>query len=502
MESFRSEQFNRVYALRGQRVDNHIDDPWASPPQTQDRPVVEPPKSAQSPDRQSAADMIKSKPKRGLLKYIAIPAALGLAGWMFWPQPHKNPGQAKVDASVSVDANGGASILQAAQQAQSDSDRKARDAAKAAAEAAAAASKNGQPATFGSSPTVGRNPNAAAMAAMGDSQDATTGNGRAAAQKRNQAAEDARDEKLAEISASEIQSNGVQVLPASDKDGSAAGGSGVAGAKETPQQMGERLTREILAEQQKASGDMDKVLSLAGTLGNGGSAQQEALVSPGGIGAASQQDKWLKSQASSEGQLEREHAKPDGDVIQEGTPIRTALITGLNTDAPGKITALVTSDVYDSATGNDLLIPRGSRVVGSYDHNVQNGQERVLVALTRLILPDGEWIDLANASGAEMDGEGGLTGDVNNHFFKMFGSALVVGAATLLLDKSQQNVTVSQGLGTTQLGGSIFAQTLNEVISNLLSKNKDIQPTITRDAATEFIFVVQRDMVLTPYHRS
>jgi type IV secretory pathway VirB10-like protein len=483
-------------------VDNDIQDPWAVPPQTQDRPVVEPPKSAQSPDRQSAADMIKSKPKRGLLKFIAIPAALGLAAWMFWPQAHKNPGQAKIDASASVDANGGASILQAAQQAQSDSDRKDRDAEKAAA------AKNGQPSTSGS-PTVGRNPNAAAMAAMGDAnQDSTTGNGNGhataagAAQKQNQAAADARDEKLAEISASEIQSNGVQVLPASDKDGSAAGGSGAAGAKETPQQMGDRLAKELLTQQQNESGEMDKALSLAGTLGSGGSAQQEAIVSPGGIGAASQQDKWVKSQTSSEGQVEREQAKPAGDVIQEGTPIRTALITALNTDAPGKITALVTSDVYDSATGNELLIPRGSRVVGAYDHNVQNGQDRVLVALTRLILPNGEWIDLANATGAEMDGAGGLAGDVNNHFFKMFGSALVVGAATLLLDKSQQNVTVSQGLGTTQLGGSIFAQTLNEVISNLLSKNKDIPPTITRDAATEFIFVVQRDMVLTPYHRS
>jgi type IV secretion system protein TrbI len=490
-------------------VDNHIDDPWATPPQMQDRPVAEPPKSAQSPERQSAEDMIKSKPKRGLVKYIAIPAAIGLAGWMFWPHPHKNPGQAKVDAPVSVDANGGASILHAAEDARSDSDKKARDAAKAAADAAASATRGMTPNTFAATPTVGRNPNAAAMAAMDDATpDSTGGNGgsgngssRAAAQKRNQAAEDARDEKLAEIAASEIQSNGVQVLKSTD-DGSGAGGSGTPGAKETPQQMGERLTKELQEQQQSAAGEMDKALTLAGTLGNSGSGQQEALVSPGGIGAAAQQDKWLKAQASTDGQLEHEHAKPDGDVIQEGTPIRTALITGLNTDAPGKVTALVTSDVYDSATGNDLLIPRGSRVVGAINHNTQNGQERVLVALTRLILPDGEWIDLSNASGAEMDGEGGLTGDVNNHFFKMFGSALVIGAATLLLDKSSQNVTVSQGLGTTQLGGTIFAQTLNDVITQLLSKNKDIPPTITRDAATEFIFVVQRDMVMTPYHRS
>nr|WP_241023843.1 TrbI/VirB10 family protein [Burkholderia sp. Ac-20365] len=232
------------------------------------------------------------------------------------------------------------------------------------------------------------------------------------------------------------------------------------------------------------------------------SGQQNASAIPIVAGPAAQQDKWLASQSSDGDQVLRQHSKADGYIISEGTPVRTVLITGLNTDTPGVVTAQVTSDVFDSATGNALLIPRGSRVMGKYDHDIKNGQDRVLVALTRLIRPDGTWIDLASASGAEMDGKGGLEGDVNNHFWKIFGSSLVIGAATLLLDKSQTTTTVSQGLGTTQMGGTIFAQTLQDVLNTLLSRNKDIPPTISRDAGTEFIFIVRRDMSLTPYHRS
>ncbi|KAF7963345.1 hypothetical protein AWV80_10475 [Cupriavidus sp. UYMU48A] len=146
------------------------------------------------------------------------------------------------------------------------------------------------------------------------------------------------------------------------------------------------------------------------------------------------------------------------------------------------------------------MIPKGSTLTGSYNHDIKVGQGRVLIAITRLIRPDGSWIDLSGTTGSEMDGTSGLESDVNNHFWKIFSSAMVVGAATLLLDKSQQNVTVNQGLGTTQLGGTIFAQTLQQVVAGLLSRNKDIPPTLSRSGGTEFIFMVRNDLALTQYY--
>ncbi len=77
----------------------------------------------------------------------------------------------------------------------------------------------------------------------------------------------------------------------------------------------------------------------------------------------------------------------------------------------------------------------------------------------------------------------------------------MIGAATLLLDQSQQNVTINQGLGTTQMGGTIFAQTLQQVVTDLLSRNQNIPPTLTRSGGTQFIFMVRHDLALSPYYR-
>lgn len=103
------------------------------------------------------------------------------------------------------------------------------------------------------------------------------------------------------------------------------------------------------------------------------------------------------------------------NVVQAGSIIAAALITGLESDLPGQITAQVTQNVYDSPTGHILLIPQGARLVGEYDSQVTFGQERVLLAWTRLILPNGKSIALERQPGADAAGYAGLEDGVNNH---------------------------------------------------------------------------------------
>lgn len=478
-----------------------FENPFETKPEVQERPVAEPPKSAQSPNRASASDMTRKKPKRKLHVYVvAIMALLAFSFLFFSSGKKKGPAQQHVDQTDVPVANG-AAVLQTAKQAEDQSVAKARAAANAAAAAAVTASG-----------VVTHDPNAAAATAIGTGQGGdlnVTAAQRAQNQQRAQeeaaarkAEQDKADQKAAEIASAEILANNVQTMR---NDASGSGSGSGASAMETPQQLGDRLTKKLNDNQQQQTQMYEKALQVAQSLGqNGGNGAGGGggSVAPVGLGAAASQDRWLASQGGDGDLVLKQHAKPDGFLITEGTPIRTVLVTGLDTDTPGVVTAQVTSDVYDSLTGAQLLIPRGSRVMGSYDHNVRNGQDRVLVALTRLVRPDGTWIDLANASGAEMNGQAGLEGDVNSHFFKMFGSALVIGAASLALSKSQQTVTVDQGLGTTQMGGTIFAQALNSVVNQLLQQNRDIPPTITRDAGTEFIFMVRRDMSMTPYHRN
>ncbi|MFX6743326.1 TrbI/VirB10 family protein, partial [Acinetobacter baumannii] len=80
---------------------------------------------------------------------------------------------------------------------------------------------------------------------------------------------------------------------------------------------------------------------------------------------------------------------PSPYTLMAGSVISASLITGLDSDLPGLVTAQVTENAYDSVTGRILLVPQGSRLIGSYDSVVAFGQKRALVVWQRIILPDG-----------------------------------------------------------------------------------------------------------------
>ncbi|HJP69970.1 MAG TPA: TrbI/VirB10 family protein, partial [Sphingomicrobium sp.] len=110
-------------------------------------------------------------------------------------------------------------------------------------------------------------------------------------------------------------------------------------------------------------------------------------------------------------------------VVQAGTIIPAALITGIRSDLPGQITAQVTEAVFDSPTGRAKLIPQGARLIGSYDSKVAFGQSRILLVWTRLIMPNGRSIILERQQGADTGGYSGLEDEVDNHWKELVGAA-------------------------------------------------------------------------------
>jgi type IV secretory pathway VirB10-like protein len=102
-------------------------------------------------------------------------------------------------------------------------------------------------------------------------------------------------------------------------------------------------------------------------------------------------------------------------VVQAGTIIPAALITGIRSDLPGQITAQVTESVFDSPTGRAKLIPQGARLIGVYDSQVAFGQSRVLLVWTRLIMPNGRSIVLERQQRTDAAGYSGLEDEVDNH---------------------------------------------------------------------------------------
>lgn len=445
--------------------------------------------SVQEPERETVEELTRGKRKKGkTVGFLLVLALLG--GGLYYTYGMPDPaGRRRANVETFAPSEtAGATVVSGAKAAEVQAEQLRKQAAASAAAAQVP------------------DPNAAASAAIGTGQggstNPTSSGGAATQAAAAQAAATAeaaakqeakeRADKEATIAASRLQANDVQVLRSDE------GGRSVA-TQAPSDQFAQSLSDQMKASQAAADRQMERVMQMSASFGGqGGNGGGTNSMAP--LNRASQQDQWLASQRTDAGIATKMHPAPSMPIVSEGTPVRSVLLTGLDTDNPGRVKAMVTSDIYDTVTGRVLMIPKGSTLTGSYNHDIKVGQGRVLIAITRLIRPDGSWIDLSGTTGSEMDGTSGLESDVNNHFWKIFSSAMVVGAATLLLDKSQQNVTVNQGLGTTQLGGTIFAQTLQQVVAGLLSRNKDIPPTLSRSGGTEFIFMVRNDLALTQYN--
>lgn len=183
-------------------------------------------------------------------------------------------------------------------------------------------------------------------------------------------------------------------------------------------------------------------------------------------------------------------------VVQSGTIIPAALMTGIRSDLPGQITAQVTEAVFDSPTGRAKLIPQGARLIGQYDSQVAFGQSRVLLVWTRLLMPNGNSIVLERQPGADTSGYSGLEDEVDNHWGALLKAALL---STLLSIGSEAGISGSENnlVQAIRRGGS---QSFNQVGQRVVSRNLDIQPTLTIRPGFPVRVIVNRDLVLAPYN--
>ena len=186
--------------------------------------------------------------------------------------------------------------------------------------------------------------------------------------------------------------------------------------------------------------------------------------------------------------------------IKAGTLLPATLITGINSDLPGQLVAQMRENVYDTVTGNYLLIPQGTRLIGAYDSKIAFGQERVLVVWTRLIMPNGLSIALEGMPGADLSGYAGVTGKVNNHYGKLvtgvvLGSVIGAGAQVAVGGQGAPNVPPSFG----QQAVSGAAQNINQSAQQHTSKVLNMQPTIEVAPGDKINVFVTRDMILQPF---
>ena len=184
--------------------------------------------------------------------------------------------------------------------------------------------------------------------------------------------------------------------------------------------------------------------------------------------------------------------------VKAGAVIPATMIGGINSDLPGQVIAQVRQNVYDTATGQYLLIPQGSRLVGVYHSGISYGQTRVLVAWNRVIYPNGNSFDLGQMPGADDGGYGGFEDEVNNHYLRIFGSALlasVFSAGAQLSQPQNSNGTVT----SSQVLAASVGQQANTVGTMLISRGLDIQPTLEIRNGYTFNVMVTKDLILQPW---
>ncbi len=191
--------------------------------------------------------------------------------------------------------------------------------------------------------------------------------------------------------------------------------------------------------------------------------------------------------------------------LQAGTIIPGILITGINSDLPGQIVGQIRQNVYDSITGDHVLVPQGAKVVGLYDSKVTYGQERVLVVWKRIIFPNGGSIDLSGMPGVDLSGYAGFEDKVNNHFGRIFGSVLLLSTMSAGAQLSQPNNNNSYYDNDYPSVGQTMAQSLGTNLSDfgtkLAEKNLNIQPTLMIRPGYLFNISVTKDIVFPgPYH--
>lgn len=192
--------------------------------------------------------------------------------------------------------------------------------------------------------------------------------------------------------------------------------------------------------------------------------------------------------------------------LRAGFVIPGLLISGINSDLPGQIMAQVSQNVYDTATGKFLLIPQGTRLVGQYSSSVAYGQNRVLVAWQRLIFPDGKALDIGSMPGADQGGYAGYKDKVNNHFFRVFGSAFLMSGIVAGVSLSQDQESGS-GAGTDRQRASdamseALGQQLGQAMTQMLMKNLNIAPTIEIRSSYRFNVIVNKDLTFKKPYQS
>ncbi len=186
-------------------------------------------------------------------------------------------------------------------------------------------------------------------------------------------------------------------------------------------------------------------------------------------------------------------------LLRQGTVIRAQLLTEINSDLPGQVLAHVATDVRDSLSFRHLLLPRGTKLVGSYASGLGTGQNRLAVAWTRMLLPDGSAIEVGELPAVDAKGRSGLRDRVDHHTARLFGNALLLSLLSAGFEVAQPTSDLLR-LSAGELAVQGASRELERAATELLRRNASIPPTVRIRAGRRFNVFLTGDLTFAkPY---
>lgn len=182
-------------------------------------------------------------------------------------------------------------------------------------------------------------------------------------------------------------------------------------------------------------------------------------------------------------------------LIQSGSLIPAALLTAVNSDLPGRVIAQVSAPVYDSVTGDHLLIPQGARLLGTYSSENSYGDTRVFLSWDRLLMPSGASLNLPQMAATDAAGSAGLAAKVDNHLGRVGGAIAVSAVLSILANEAEDK----DDQGFTRSLGDAAAQEAARTGSRIVDRELNLRPTLRVPAGAPVRVLITDDILLEPY---
>lgn len=217
---------------------------------------------------------------------------------------------------------------------------------------------------------------------------------------------------------------------------------------------------------------------------------------PGQATAGGPRSAFLAGQRGDDDRLDASLTPPRSRYeLMSGAVIPAALVTELNSDLPGRVIAQVTAPVYDSVSGEHLLIPQGSRLLGTYDSATNYGDQRLLLVWNRLIFPNGWSINLRGMEGSDPSGAAGLRDRTDQHLDRLAGAIGLSAIISVVANEAEGEDAGSFG----QSVGDAAAQEAARTGGRIVDREMSVRPTLRIRAGGAVRVLVTMDIQLRPY---